>query len=109
MWALYEDGKLTPDSKLTGEFAEPEDSADVDAVMREIKAALAEEARRQALLNEDEDKARDEPPPRPGCRIDTAASARLTGADPRRTIAPSDHRVCRGEHACKGNSKSSNT
>ncbi|GAC1030206.1 serine protein kinase RIO [Pseudomonas sp. No.21] len=65
MWALYEDGKLTPDAKLTGEFAEPEDTADVDAVMREIKAALAEEARRQALLNEDEDKARDEPPPPP--------------------------------------------
>ncbi|BBP85637.1 serine protein kinase RIO [Pseudomonas sp. Pc102] len=65
MWALYEDGKLTPETPLTGEFAEPEDSADVDAVMREIKAALAEEARRQALLNEDEDKARDEPPPPP--------------------------------------------
>ncbi len=48
MWALYEDGKLTPDSPLTGEFAEPEDAADLDAVMREIRAALADEARRQA-------------------------------------------------------------
>ncbi|CAN7235331.1 serine protein kinase RIO [Aquipseudomonas alcaligenes] len=65
MWALYEDGKLTPETPLTGQFDEPEDDADVDAVMREIKAALAEEARRQALLNEDEDKARDEPPPPP--------------------------------------------
>ncbi|MBB4822364.1 RIO kinase 1 [Pseudomonas alcaligenes] len=65
MWALYEDGKLTPETPLTGQFDEPEDAADVDAVMREIKAALAEEARRQALLNEDEDKARDEPPPPP--------------------------------------------
>ncbi|MEH6365676.1 PA4780 family RIO1-like protein kinase [Pseudomonas marincola] len=64
MWALYEAGELTPDSVLTGEFDDPEDSADVDAVMREIKAALAEEARRQALLNADDDSA-DEPPPPP--------------------------------------------
>jgi RIO kinase 1 len=52
MWALYEDGKLTPETPLTGQFAEPEDSADLDAVMREIKAALADEARRQAVLAE---------------------------------------------------------
>ncbi|WPC05756.1 PA4780 family RIO1-like protein kinase [Pseudomonas sp. MBLB4123] len=63
MWALYEEGKLTPDSRLTGEFAEPEDAADIDAVMREIKAALAEEARRQALLNAEEAPAGAEPPP----------------------------------------------
>lgn len=57
MWALYEAGKLLPDTQLTGEFAEPEDAADIDAVMREIKAALAEEAKKQALLNaEDEPK-----------------------------------------------------
>ncbi|HCP55825.1 MAG: serine protein kinase RIO [Pseudomonadaceae bacterium] len=64
MWALYEAGELTPDSVLTGEFDDPEDSADVDAVMREIKAALAEEARRQALLNAEDDST-DEPPPPP--------------------------------------------
>ncbi|MDH4611720.1 PA4780 family RIO1-like protein kinase [Pseudomonas sp. BN102] len=52
MWALFEDGKLTPEAQLTGQFAEPEDSADLDAVMREIKAALADEARRQAALAE---------------------------------------------------------
>lgn len=52
MWALFEDGKLTPETQLTGQFAEPEDSADLDAVMREIKAALADEARRQAALAE---------------------------------------------------------
>ncbi|MFB4368418.1 MULTISPECIES: PA4780 family RIO1-like protein kinase [unclassified Pseudomonas] len=64
MWALYEEGKLTPDSVLTGEFKDPEDEADVDAVMREIKAALADEARRQAALNaEDEPKDREPPPP----------------------------------------------
>ncbi|MGX5220874.1 MULTISPECIES: PA4780 family RIO1-like protein kinase [Pseudomonas] len=63
MWALYEEGKLTPESTLTGEFDDPEDAADVDAVMREIKAALAEEARRQALLDADDAPAGEEPPP----------------------------------------------
>ena len=64
MWALYEEGELTPDSPLTGEFDDPEESADIDAVMREIKAALADEARRQALLNaEDEPKGEEPPPP----------------------------------------------
>jgi RIO kinase 1 len=64
MWALFEEGKLTPDSKLTGEFAEEEDAADIDAVMREIKATLADEARRLAALNAD-DAPNDEPPPPP--------------------------------------------
>lgn len=63
MWALYEDGKLTPESALTGEFAEPEDVADLDAVMREIKAALADQARREAARRDDEPS--DEPPPPP--------------------------------------------
>lgn len=64
MWALYEAGELTPDSPLTGEFDDPEEQADIDAVMREIKAALADEARRQALLNaEDEPKGEEPPPP----------------------------------------------
>ena len=64
MWALFEDGELTPDSPLTGEFDDPEEDADVDGVLREIQAALAEEARRQAMLNA-EDEPRDEPPPPP--------------------------------------------
>jgi len=64
MWALFEEGKLTPDSELTGEFEEPEEEADVDAVMREIRAALAEQARREAALNA-EDAPSDEPPPPP--------------------------------------------
>ncbi|MGQ7959582.1 PA4780 family RIO1-like protein kinase [Pseudomonas sp. SP16.1] len=67
MWALYEAGKLTPHSQLTGEFAEAEDAADIDAVMREIKAALAEEARRQALLNA-EDAPKDAEPTPPWMR-----------------------------------------
>ncbi|WP_044873943.1 PA4780 family RIO1-like protein kinase [Pseudomonas sp. LFM046] len=64
MWALFEEGKLTPESPLTGQFAEPEDAADLDAVMREIKAALADEARRQAALAEqDAPTVREEPTP----------------------------------------------
>jgi len=64
MWALYEEGKLTPTSELTGEFEEPEEEADVDAVMREINAALADEARRKAALEaEDAPPQREEPPP----------------------------------------------
>ncbi|PZP24906.1 PA4780 family RIO1-like protein kinase [Pseudomonas kuykendallii] len=63
MWALYEEGKLTPETRLTGQFVEAEDEADVDAVMREIKAALADEARRQAALKDDDDKEQEPPPP----------------------------------------------
>lgn len=63
MWALYQAGNLTPQSVLTGEFDDPEEAADIDAVMREIKAALAEEARRQALLNTEDEPAGAEPPP----------------------------------------------
>jgi len=61
MWALYEEGRLTPQTPLTGEFAEPEDAADLDAVMREIKAALADQARREAQREERDD----QPPPPP--------------------------------------------
>lgn len=62
MWALYEAGELTPDSVLTGEFAEAEDAADIDAVMREIAATLADKARRDAALREAES---DAPPVEP--------------------------------------------
>ncbi|MGF6594702.1 PA4780 family RIO1-like protein kinase [Pseudomonas sp. 2835] len=48
MWALYQAGKLLPDSPLTGVFADDEHSADVDGVMREIDAARIDEARRRA-------------------------------------------------------------
>jgi RIO kinase 1 len=46
IWALYEDGELTPDSELTGYFEPPTEAADVDAVIDEIKAAFAEEQER---------------------------------------------------------------
>ncbi|OUR64031.1 serine protein kinase RIO, partial [Marinomonas sp. 42_23_T18] len=46
MWSLYEDGKLTVESQLTGFFEDPSESADVDSVLDEIKAAFAEEEER---------------------------------------------------------------
>lgn len=55
MWALYEDGELHPDTLLTGQFADSTDTADVDAVLDEIKAILAEEEARKARLKEAED------------------------------------------------------
>jgi RIO kinase 1 len=56
MWALYEDGDLHPDIKLTGQFEMDTHSADVDSVMLEIKAALAEEeGRLQRLRDAEED------------------------------------------------------
>ena len=63
LWALFEEGKLTPDSPLTGKVEETQDSADVQAVLREIKAALADEARRQAALQADDQEAPEPTPP----------------------------------------------
>ncbi|WP_028240192.1 PA4780 family RIO1-like protein kinase [Stutzerimonas azotifigens] len=63
MWALYQAGELSPEAELTGQFAEPEDAADLEAVMREIKAALVEQERREAAREPQDD--RDEPPPPP--------------------------------------------
>ncbi len=67
MWALFEQGLLTTETELTGEFPEEEDAADLDAVLREIKATLAEQARKEALRNA-ADEPRDEPPPPPWMR-----------------------------------------
>jgi RIO kinase 1 len=55
MWALFEQGKLSPDTELTGEFADPEEAADVDAVMREIRDTLAEQALREAARAEEDE------------------------------------------------------
>ncbi|HDL6880596.1 TPA: serine protein kinase RIO [Yersinia enterocolitica] len=46
MWALYEDGKLHPETPLTGEFAESTQAADVEGVLEEIQAVIAEEQER---------------------------------------------------------------
>jgi len=53
IWNLYEDGELHPDTQLTGIFAEPEKSADVDDVLEEIRAVLAEQQARQERQRED--------------------------------------------------------
>ena len=55
MWTLYEDGKLTPETQLTGYFEEDETAADVDSVVLEIKAALAEEKERQERIRDSEE------------------------------------------------------
>lgn len=52
MWALYEDGELIPETELTGLFTEAEQATDVDSVLAEIKAVLAEEQKRQERLRE---------------------------------------------------------
>lgn len=50
MWALYERGELKPDTRLTGRYTPSDQSADVDAIVAEIRAAEeAERARRAAL------------------------------------------------------------
>ncbi|MGK0396493.1 MAG: RIO kinase 1, partial [Candidatus Azotimanducaceae bacterium] len=46
IWSLYEDGSLTPESKLTGLFEKPVEEADVDGVLTEINAAIDEEEER---------------------------------------------------------------
>ncbi len=52
IWALYEAGELHPDTLLTGKFAQSAKTADVDTVMEEIRAVLAEEQKRQQRLRE---------------------------------------------------------
>jgi len=46
IWALYAEGELTPETELTGEFKDPSEAADVDGVLQEIIAAMAEEEER---------------------------------------------------------------
>jgi RIO kinase 1 len=52
IWALYEEGKLTPESVLTGQFAEDTHKADVDSLLDEITAAEDEYYDRQRALKE---------------------------------------------------------
>ncbi|MGH1441313.1 MAG: PA4780 family RIO1-like protein kinase [Cellvibrionaceae bacterium] len=58
MWALYEEGELNSDSTLSGQFSDSEEQADVDSVLEDIKAVLAEEQARLERLKEN-----DEPTP----------------------------------------------
>ncbi len=52
MWALFEEGNLTPKTLLTGEFEDDGDNADVDAVLEEIKVVMQEEKERLERLRE---------------------------------------------------------
>ena len=52
MWALYEEGELTPETVLSGQFTDNSDSADVEAVLEEIKAVMQEEQAKQERLQE---------------------------------------------------------
>ncbi|WP_298722474.1 PA4780 family RIO1-like protein kinase [uncultured Oceanisphaera sp.] len=52
MWALFEEGNLTPNSTLTGEFEDSGDNADVDSVLEEIQAAREEEQDRRERIRE---------------------------------------------------------
>jgi len=55
MWALYEAGKLHPDSQLTGHFELDDHIANVDELMEVIDDVKEEEAERQARLRDDDD------------------------------------------------------
>ena len=55
MWALYEEGELTAETTLTGQFEESTEEADVDGVLAEIKAILMKEEARKERLSELED------------------------------------------------------
>ena len=54
MWALYEDGELKPEVELTGRFTTDSTESDVDGVLKEIKAVLLEEEKREERLTSNE-------------------------------------------------------
>ncbi|MEC6816398.1 PA4780 family RIO1-like protein kinase [Photobacterium toruni] len=55
MWALFQAGTLTPETELTGVYIESEVDADIDGLMAEINAVMAEaELRRARFMDEEE-------------------------------------------------------
>lgn len=54
MWALYEKGKLTPDTELSGKFKRVDKKADVDSVMLQIKEAYKEKLERDERMRDDD-------------------------------------------------------
>jgi len=52
IWALYEQGALTPDTPLTGEFKQAEGPVDLGGVIREIDDAQEEEAQRRLRMQQ---------------------------------------------------------
>jgi RIO kinase 1 len=55
IWELYEDGALHPEVELAGTYATSTEAADVDGLMLEIKAVLADEEKRLQRLQEAEE------------------------------------------------------
>jgi RIO kinase 1 len=55
IWKLFANGELTPDSVLTGQFAESTKKADVRGVLLEINDVIKEEMRRQERMKELDD------------------------------------------------------
>jgi RIO kinase 1 len=52
MWALFESGELSAETELSGYFEFSAESADIDSVLEEIKAAFAEEQARLERIKE---------------------------------------------------------
>ncbi len=52
IWSLYEGGKLTTDTVLTGKFEQVLKAVDLNSVVREIDDAIAEEAARKLRMME---------------------------------------------------------
>ena len=52
IWSLYVEGNLQPDIALTGIYNEPNRATNIDTVMLEIKATIAEEEARLARAKE---------------------------------------------------------
>ncbi|MGL5388941.1 MAG: PA4780 family RIO1-like protein kinase [Serratia sp. (in: enterobacteria)] len=55
IWALYQEGNLTPETELTGKFVETTKRADVDSVLEEIQAASDEHQRQMMARSENEE------------------------------------------------------
>ena len=49
IWKLYQNGKLRPDSKLTGKVVQSHKKVDVDSVFEEIEAARDDEMERRGI------------------------------------------------------------
>ena len=52
IWALFEAGKLTPDTPLTGHFERVEKEVDLDSVLQEIEDARFEDAARRLRMQD---------------------------------------------------------
>ncbi len=65
IWAHYEAGTLSPDTKLTGRFKESTKKADVKGVLNEVEFAAKENTERQRRLREREQLEKEQHPERP--------------------------------------------